>query len=563
MKKHIFVMVMAAAALTLAACDGLGTGKSCKHQWGEWENITIPATCTTAGKGLRTCSVCGATRTYIPALGHDWDEWTETAAANCTYPGEEVHNCQRAGCGETEIKTIPIDPGAHSWSIVSTATCVAAGTEKKTCIFNHEHTESKEAPLDPNAHVNWQGGTITTQATCTTDGIITGGGCSACGASGNSIIPALGHDWSGAWMQTTPPTCEEHGIDSLACRNTGCTEIQTRTGAAALGHNWGVWITIPATYIAPGGQTRTCIRDASHTETDAGSIPQLIISSTANWAAAANQVKEKNGGNYTLLIGSNFYIPGIVGFTESNFGEPDYPLNVTLQASGSGIRTISLSSIGHIIRLTGRTTVTLDSNITLQGRSDNNVPLVELYDPRSGLIMNSGSKISGNTNKTSSSQSCAGVYVVYGTLTLNGGEISGNTGTTAIYGGVMLSTSGVLTMNSGTISGNSGRCGGVYIGGGIFNMNGGSIMGNTGSAASGGVYLDSGLKGTFHMNGGTIHGSNSAANKNSTLVDMGAALYVASDCIAEYGTWSGTTWNKKGTLSTSDNEIRVVNGVLQ
>ncbi len=45
------------------------------------------------------------------ALGHEWGEWTQTAAPGCTEAGEETRTCSR--CGETETR--PVAALGHSW----------------------------------------------------------------------------------------------------------------------------------------------------------------------------------------------------------------------------------------------------------------------------------------------------------------------------------------------------------------------------------------------------------------------------------------------------------------
>jgi hypothetical protein len=107
-------------------------------------------------------------------------------------------------------------------------------------------------------------------------------------------------------------------------------------------------------------------------------------------------------------------------------------------------------------------------------------------------------------------------------------------------------------MESGEISGNtSSSGGGVYVAGGTFTMNGGEISGNTG----GGVYVGSG---TFRIVTGTIYGSNEADTSLRNIANTGAALYRYGT--TEFGTFSGSTWNSNGTLGTTNDTIRVVNG---
>jgi uncharacterized repeat protein (TIGR02543 family) len=207
------------------------------------------------------------------------------------------------------------------------------------------------------------------------------------------------------------------------------------------------------------------------------------------------------------------------------------------------------------------------------------------------FIMNGGT-ISGNTaggygggGVSIRSGSSTGTFVD-GTFTMNGGTISGNSADASAYqqrfshgGGVYLR--GTFTMNSGTISGNSangengrGFGGGVYVSalsyvGSLFIMNGGTISGNSsgnGNGDGGGVYVagqyrDSNtVAGTFRMVTGTIYGYGEGALRNSP-----DALYVQENYYsgtAQRGTFSGSTWINRGTLPSTFETIRVVNGVL-
>jgi len=119
----------------------------------------------------------------------------------------------------------------------------------------------------------------------------------------------------------------------------------------------------------------------------------------------------------------------------------------------------------------------------------------------------SGGEISGNT-VTSSSRSGGGVYVGFGTFTMSGGIISGNTASSC--GGGVINT-GTFTMEGGEISGNTSG----------FNILGGG----------GGVFL----LGDFIKTGGIIYGysagdtvkSNVVKNSNGTVQNnFGHAVYV-------------------------------------
>jgi fibronectin type 3 domain-containing protein len=283
---------------------------------------------------------------------------------------------------------------------------------------------------------------------------------------------------------------------------------------------------------------------------------------------------------------------------------------ITITLSGSGtMRTVNLSALGRLFTIGSSVTLILDNNITLKGRSDNNAPLV--YINGGTLVMNTGAKITGNTNSSSSSSSLSnvgGVYINgYSTFTMNAGEISGNTGYDS--GGVLsdgiftmnggkisgntdggVGNFGTFTMNAGEISGNNATYGGgVYVDFGTFTMNGGKITGNTATDDGGGVYVSDGTfimkdgeisgntaanngggvsiydsssyYGTFRISGGVIYGNNAAAGLKNTAKN-GAALYKYSYATAQYGTFSGDTFYKSGDLTTTSTTIRIVNGAI-
>jgi uncharacterized repeat protein (TIGR02543 family) len=140
---------------------------------------------------------------------------------------------------------------------------------------------------------------------------------------------------------------------------------------------------------------------------------------------------------------------------------------------------------------------------------------------------------------------------------MNGGEISCNGSPSYTVGGV--GVYGTFIMNAGKISGNTASYGGgVYVGSsGTFTMNGGEIFSNTASTSGGGVYVS----GTFRISTGTIYGSGEGTNSNTAT--SGAAVFRDTSGMIQYGTFSGSTWNSNGVLNTTNNTIRVVEGMLQ
>jgi hypothetical protein len=159
--------------------------------------------------------------------------------------------------------------------------------------------------------------------------------------------------------------------------------------------------------------------------------------------------------------------------------------------------------------------------------------------------MKAGATITGNT-------SGGGVRVSSGgSFTMEGGEISGNTGGS---GGVIVQNNGSFIMKAGAkISGNSATNdgGGVAVrGGSNFIMEGGEISGNTANYGGGGVgvfYEDS-----FSKTGGVIYGDNDGDPDNGNTTDN-TAKYGNSNGHAVSYFVDGYKYYRDATLETGDN----------
>ena len=80
------------------------------HDWSDTE--TLP-TCTKDGEKGKVCSRCGMKETEkIPALGHDWGDWTVTTPATCTNEGVETRTCNR---DPSHVETRAIPTTGHNW----------------------------------------------------------------------------------------------------------------------------------------------------------------------------------------------------------------------------------------------------------------------------------------------------------------------------------------------------------------------------------------------------------------------------------------------------------------
>ncbi len=114
--------------------------------------VVVAPTCKADGYKYKVCTVCGEKtapeETGEKALNHKGGDRTlvkVNKAATCTTAGKGVYQCSL--CGETFVGDIEIDPNAHSIVRVTTpATCEGDGKRVKKCEYcNYEKTETISA----------------------------------------------------------------------------------------------------------------------------------------------------------------------------------------------------------------------------------------------------------------------------------------------------------------------------------------------------------------------------------------------------------------------------------
>jgi hypothetical protein len=246
--------------------------------------------------------------------------------------------------------------------------------------------------------------------------------------------------------------------------------------------------------------------------------------------------------------------------------------NITViirSASSADVKTIQLVGQGLLFTVDASVTLKLQ-DIVLKGHSNNNCALV-LVGERGKLILNSGSKITSNTNTEGGG---GGIVVGGGFVELNdGSEISGNTNSHKSYGaggGIVVSNGGEAIIRGGIISRNTVGCcgGGVYVHetGGTVTMHGGVISKNSiipggflndWCHIGGGVAVDRGS--TFikrpapgSNTSGIIYG-NVGNDANSTNAQGGRGHAIVSDRPG-YSKQRNTTLGYYDEISTDSNE---------
>jgi hypothetical protein len=207
-----------------------------------------------------------------------------------------------------------------------------------------------------------------------------------------------------------------------------------------------------------------------------------LVTNAAEMEEVLALINSEQSGKWIIPIGGSFSLSSPVSLK----GEA---LDIWITNSDSSESRISLRSL----TIERGVSLTIEGKVALEGQ-DSGDHLVKINRDGS-FTLEAGAAVRGNTG---------GGVQVYGTYTMNGGEISGNTASWG--GGVRVASNGTFSMNGGKISDNTAAStgGGVHMASnGTFTMSGGTISGNTAASFGGGVEMG----GTFSMSGGTISGN--------------------------------------------------------
>ncbi|MBQ9062169.1 MAG: Ig-like domain-containing protein [Eubacterium sp.] len=274
------------------------TDEGCDKEMSLDADVTVKEkadpTCETAGSITYEATVTFDEKTYtdvkvvdVEALGHDWDEGTITTEPNCTEPGVRTFTCKH---DSTHTRTEPVSAAGHQMTKTEAkkATCEEAGNiEYYTCsvckkLFSdgagtQEISSIEKTVVEALGH-DWDEGKITTEPTCTEEGVRTYTCKHDSTHTRTEPVPAAGHTMTRT--AAVAATCEEAGnIEYYTCSvcgklfedADGTKEISSieKIVVEALGHDWdeGVVTTEP-TDTTPGVRTYTCKHDPSHHKTE-------------------------------------------------------------------------------------------------------------------------------------------------------------------------------------------------------------------------------------------------------------------------------------------------------
>ena len=194
---------------------------------------------------------------------------------------------------------------------------------------------------NPTGDFVWDGGRVTTPATCTEKGVRTYT-CTSSSHTRTEDIPALNHSFAGqAYASDNNATCEKDGTKTAKCvryGTGGCTATDTVTDTdSKLGHLFEDYISNnDATYARDGTKTAKCVRydqcGETHTIPDEGSRLKLPL----------YRVTDRDGRDIAYTAGQT---GGVLTVTV----DEDFAI---LTGKLSGLRTLKSQGVEKIVFVT-------------------------------------------------------------------------------------------------------------------------------------------------------------------------------------------------------------------
>jgi hypothetical protein len=288
------------------------------------------------------------------------------------------------------------------------------------------------------------------------------------------------------------------------------------------------------------------------------------------WRAAG-----ETSGPARIVILSDISTAGLVLFDAE--GARSEPVTIA-----GGLDNLTLARVGadndSVLEIRGGAQVVFE-NIRINGvvnaNGSGNNRALKVWGAGTQVTLGDGAAVTGmktgNGNSLPDESDGSGILVGgQAELILAGGKVAGCVSTTiAAYAkGAIVVYGGGITMNSGEISGNTtkaevagqanyGYGGGVYAYGATFTMNGGKIINNTVKATStttgtygygGGAYINSS---TFVMNGGEISGNTIESNASTSAYGYGGGVSISGVFTATGGKIANNTVNAKTSATAS------------
>lgn len=200
------------------------------HDWGPWE-VTVPATCTEAGRETIACERWGCDRIEtrsVAALGHDWEDTLtqgETthyfACTRCDARKDEEPHTGDTVCPVCGMVSGGSDGDVPSVGMVDVSYDAIVQYSTKLWLYSWPATRIGTVKSGTVVHVTIEAGDMAyvwADFPCPLDGWI---------SRAALAYSCAFHEWD-EWTQTKAPTCSAPGEETRTCLNPECGATETR-----------------------------------------------------------------------------------------------------------------------------------------------------------------------------------------------------------------------------------------------------------------------------------------------------------------------------------------------
>lgn len=191
----------------------------------------------------------------------------------------------------------------NEWFVDGKKVSLVATVNDKQFDFNVTY------PIECTEH-DWDEGKVTTEPTCTKEGIKTYT-CKNCATTKTETIKALGHNYLSDWTIDKAATCTQEGSKSHHC--TRCDDKKDVTRIETLNHSWELTSTIKSTKDKEGKNIYTCsLCNEKREEVIAKLIGKWITNNNGKWFGYPDGTYENTGfkkiNEDTYYFQSNGYV---------------------------------------------------------------------------------------------------------------------------------------------------------------------------------------------------------------------------------------------------------------
>ena len=191
----------------------------------------------------------------------------------------------------------------NEWFVDGKKVSLVATVNDKQFDFNVTY------PIECTKH-DWDEGKVTTEPTCTKDGVKTYT-CKNCATTKTETIKALGHNYLSDWTIDKAATCTQEGSKSHHC--TRCDDKKDVTRIETLNHSWELTSTIKSTKDKEGKNIYTCsLCNEKREEVIAKLIGKWITNNNGKWFGYPDGTYENTGfkkiNEDTYYFQSNGYV---------------------------------------------------------------------------------------------------------------------------------------------------------------------------------------------------------------------------------------------------------------